>query len=69
MKNKKFVAHGEKVVKYMMENDGLVMFERRWRQHFVDSMDPKFLPDLWSVDHCHQELQSMDEDLKQIMNS
>ena len=30
--------------------------EKRWRQHFLDTMHPKHLPDLWSIDHQQQRL-------------
>lgn len=27
--------------------------EKRWRNHFLENMCPKYLPVLWSVDHNH----------------
>ena len=30
--------------------------EVRWRQHFLDTMKPKFLPPLWSVNHQEERL-------------
>ncbi|XP_077546846.1 exonuclease 3'-5' domain-containing protein 2-like [Haemaphysalis longicornis] len=53
--NEKFVPHGLKVVEHFKENGGLVNFELRWRQHFLDTMKPKHMPPLWSVDH-HREV-------------
>ncbi|XP_072023235.1 exonuclease 3'-5' domain-containing protein 2-like [Amphiura filiformis] len=50
-------SHGEKVVAAIVEKEGctgLVKFERRWRQHFVDFMQPRFLPELWSIDYVHE---------------
>ena len=35
---------------------GLLEFQRRWRQHFLDTMNPRFLPELWSVDHNPHQL-------------
>ena len=64
MLNENYTAHGEKVVKYMMDKEGLVCFERMWRQHFLDSMAPNFLPPLWSVDHSHDRLADMDTNIK-----
>ena len=29
----------------------LAEFVRMWRQHFLDEMKPRFLPNTWSVDH------------------
>ena len=50
--NEFYCAHGEKVVDFFRnENAGLVELERLWRQHFLDCMQPKHLPELWSVDH------------------
>lgn len=43
--------HGETVVKYFMEHGGLVELEQMWRQHFLDIMAPKHMPELWSVNH------------------
>ncbi|XP_072028689.1 exonuclease 3'-5' domain-containing protein 2-like isoform X2 [Amphiura filiformis] len=58
--NKEYTgSHGEKVVTAIMEKEGctgLVKFERRWRQHFVDLMQPQFLPELWSIDHVHERV-------------
>ncbi|KAH7973918.1 hypothetical protein HPB49_006932 [Dermacentor silvarum] len=42
-------AHGMKVVEHFKSTSGLVSFEMRWRQHFLDSMKPKHMPALWSV--------------------
>lgn len=53
--NEEFVPHGLKVVGHFKENGGLVSFELRWRQHFLDTMKPKHMPPLWSVDH-HREV-------------
>lgn len=47
------------MVQRVIEQEGLVAFERTWRQHFLDTMHPAFLPDLWSVDHSHDELINM----------
>ncbi|ELT94573.1 hypothetical protein CAPTEDRAFT_228908 [Capitella teleta] len=57
--NEGYIPHGKKVVDHMMENEGLVAFERTWRQNFLRVMQPKFMPSLWSVDHSHQELSDL----------
>ena len=50
--NEKFLGlHGERVVKAILEENGLIDFIRLWRQRFLDLMKPKHLPPLWSVDH------------------
>ncbi|XP_058805451.1 exonuclease 3'-5' domain-containing protein 2 [Phymastichus coffea] len=49
--------HGLKVVQYFEKKDGgLVELEKLWREHFLDTMKPKFLPDLWSVSHNQERL-------------
>ncbi|XP_063696742.1 exonuclease 3'-5' domain-containing protein 2-like [Culicoides brevitarsis] len=56
--NDNYVAHGEKVVEYFMNNGGgLINLERMWREHFLKTLKPKFLPELWSVDHNVQRLE------------
>ena len=31
-------------------------FIKMWRQQFVETMEPKHLPDFWSVDHNPEDL-------------
>ncbi|GIX88157.1 exonuclease 3'-5' domain-containing protein 2 [Caerostris extrusa] len=54
--NNSFISHGLKVYQYFCENDGLIQFEKMWRQHFLDTMKPQFLPAMWSVEHNHKRL-------------
>ncbi|XP_068712618.1 exonuclease 3'-5' domain-containing protein 2-like [Montipora foliosa] len=54
--NANFVSHGREVVKRVREEGKLLEFEKMWRKHFVDTMHPKYLPPLWSVDHRHEAL-------------
>ena len=44
-------SHGERIVKKLAENGNLKDFVKMWREHFLTTMKPKFLPDYWSVDH------------------
>ncbi|XP_070836173.1 exonuclease 3'-5' domain-containing protein 2 isoform X1 [Chaetodon trifascialis] len=55
--NKAYVPHGLKVVQAHAEQglQGLMDLERRWRQHFLNTMRPRHLPPLWSVDHNHSK--------------
>ncbi|XP_041810563.1 exonuclease 3'-5' domain-containing protein 2 isoform X2 [Chelmon rostratus] len=55
--NKAYVPHGLKVVQAHAEQglQGLMDLERRWRQHFLNTMQPRHLPPLWSVDHNHSK--------------
>lgn len=36
---------------------GLGKLEQRWRQHFLDTMKPRFMPECWSVSHNAYKLQ------------
>ena len=58
------------MVRYVMEKmeDGLVAFERLWRQHFLDSMKPNFLPKGWSVEHSHDQLMCLERDVLQSVS-
>ncbi|XP_074146577.1 exonuclease 3'-5' domain-containing protein 2 isoform X2 [Sminthopsis crassicaudata] len=56
--NERYVPHGLKVVQYHAKGGlrSLMHLESRWRQHFLDSMKPKYLPQQWSVNHNHRNL-------------
>ncbi|NXG76274.1 EXD2 protein, partial [Baryphthengus martii] len=56
--NESYTPHGLKVVQCCAKEGlrSLMQLERRWRQHFLDSMQPKHLPEQWSVDHNHAKL-------------
>ena len=54
--NSNFVSHGQEVVRKVREEGKLLEFEKMWREHFIDSMRPQYLPSLWSVDHRHEGL-------------
>lgn len=49
--NSDYVSHGELVVIAVQENGELIEFQQRWRQHFLDEMQPQHMPKLWSVYH------------------
>ncbi|CAG0901331.1 unnamed protein product [Darwinula stevensoni] len=55
-RNPSYVSHGEMVVRHYAANAGLMELERRWRQHFLDTMHPRYLPAMWSVSHNHHRL-------------
>ncbi|KAL9959867.1 hypothetical protein ACROYT_G033231 [Oculina patagonica] len=61
--NSNFVSHGQEVVKKVRKAGKLLEFEKTWRQHFLDTMRPQYLPPLWSVDHRHDGLKEKLEDL------
>ncbi|XP_034530318.1 exonuclease 3'-5' domain-containing protein 2 [Notolabrus celidotus] len=69
--NEAYVPHGLKVVQAHAEQglQGLMDLERRWRQHFLTTMQPRHLPPLWSVDHNHSKfLRKYGEDLPIKLN-
>ncbi|KAL0969483.1 hypothetical protein UPYG_G00227900 [Umbra pygmaea] len=69
--NESYVPHGLKVVKAHAEQGlrGLMGLERRWRQHFLSTMTPRYLPPLWSVSHNHDKfLRKFGEDLPIQLN-
>ncbi|XP_028995402.1 exonuclease 3'-5' domain-containing protein 2 isoform X2 [Betta splendens] len=69
--NEAYVPHGLKVVQAYAELGlrGLMDLERRWRQHFLTTMQPRHLPPLWSVDHNHDKfLRKYGEDLPIQLN-
>ena len=41
---------GKIVVEKILENDSLEEFVMRWRQHFIDTAKPKFMPEHWNVE-------------------
>ncbi|XP_068628735.1 exonuclease 3'-5' domain-containing protein 2 [Battus philenor] len=51
-----YESHGHKVVEYFLKNEGLLRLEELWREHFLVSMRPKFMPELWSVKHNEERL-------------
>lgn len=69
--NEAYVPHGLKVVRAHAEHGlrGLMVLERRWREHFLTTMQPHYLPPLWSVDHNHSKfLRKYGEDLPVKLN-
>lgn len=45
--------HGQLVVDYYKEssNGGIIELEKIFREHFLNTMNPKFMPKLWNVNH------------------
>lgn len=66
--NENYFAHGMKVVEFYKENkQGLVNLERKWREHFLSTMKPKYMPDLWSVEHNVERLVSFERHSLQLI--
>lgn len=38
---------------FQRKEGGLLELERMWREHFLLTMKPKYLPNLWSI--CHNQ--------------
>ena len=53
--NENYFPHGLKVY-LAYKKIGLINLETRWREWFLDSMSPKFMPDNWSITHNHTKL-------------
>ncbi|XP_030415569.1 exonuclease 3'-5' domain-containing protein 2 [Gopherus evgoodei] len=65
--NESYMPHGLKVVQCFAKGGlrSLMELERRWRQHFLDTMQPKHLPERWSVNHNRGKLiRKYGEDLR-----
>lgn len=48
---KDLLCHGHMVVSKLPDLDALQKFVERWRGHFLDNMQPKFMPEHWNVSH------------------
>lgn len=58
LENSDYCQHGERVVQQYRDHfGGLVELERLWRQHFLHTMQPRFLPELWNVNHNADRLE------------
>ncbi|XP_028410872.1 exonuclease 3'-5' domain-containing protein 2-like isoform X2 [Dendronephthya gigantea] len=54
-----FISHGREVVRKVKEEGELLAFERMWREHFLETMNPKYLPPLWTVDHEQEKVKKL----------
>ena len=54
-----FISHGREVVRKVSEGGELLAFERMWREHFLETMKPKYLPPLWTVDHEQEKVRRL----------
>ncbi|GIL71233.1 hypothetical protein Vretimale_2894 [Volvox reticuliferus] len=50
MEDENWRSHAELVVRALGGRDRLEAFVRGWRQHFLDTMRPQFMPNHWRVD-------------------
>ena len=42
--------HGYHVLQKLITEDGIENFVKLWRKHFMDAVQPKYMPTGWSVD-------------------
>lgn len=61
--NVNFKSHGEVVIKQVTEQKKLLEFEKMWRVHFLETLNPQFLPKLWSVEHRFDKMKEALEKL------
>uniref|UniRef100_UPI00358E6862 exonuclease 3'-5' domain-containing protein 2 n=1 Tax=Myxine glutinosa TaxID=7769 RepID=UPI00358E6862 len=71
MSNEAYIAHGPKVVETFAKKGlcGFLELEKRWRQHFLDTMAPQFIPDKWSPTHKHKKILADEQHTKQWSNN
>jgi hypothetical protein len=49
--------HGYQIVKQLDTHEKIEDFVRMWRKHFVETMNPPYMPEGWSIDfRCRVEL-------------
>lgn len=53
--NKKEVSWADELVGTIKNKEQLFDFVKGWRQHFIDTMNPLYMPKTWSVDHPLEE--------------
>lgn len=53
--NSEFKPHGQKVTD-AYKKIGLVNLEQRWRENFISSMNPQYLPEGWSTRHNEMKM-------------
>ncbi|KAG5683740.1 hypothetical protein PVAND_013005 [Polypedilum vanderplanki] len=59
-------SHSKIVVDYYKSHEGIIALEKLFRQHFLDAMQPKFMPKLWDVNHnaSRLEIRAMENRVK-----
>ena len=53
--NDSYEPHGLRVYNHYRKT-GVIHFEKLWRENFLKTMEPKFMPKGWCVTHNHQKL-------------
>jgi len=50
VKNRYLYDHGYHVVQKLDTEEKIMEFVKLWRKHFIDTMQPQYMPYGWSVD-------------------
>ena len=53
-RHSRFYDHGWHLVKKLDTDEKILEFVILWREHFLDTMDPKYMPEGWSVNFRHK---------------
>jgi hypothetical protein len=48
--NRHLYDHGYHLVNKLNTPEKMEEFVKMWRKHFIDTMQPKYMPDGWSID-------------------
>jgi hypothetical protein len=48
--NRHLYDHGYHVVQKLDTEEKIMEFVKLWRNHFIDTMQPKYMPNGWSID-------------------
>jgi hypothetical protein len=48
--NRHLYDHGYHVIQKLDTDEKIMEFVKLWRNHFIDTMQPKYMPDGWSID-------------------
>lgn len=58
IRTEEFKTHGELVVSRLTSQELLTDFIHMWRKHFLETMQPQHIHELWEVDRGKSELRS-----------
>ena len=53
-RHRRFYDHGWHLVKKLDADEKIFDFVKLWRNHFIETMRPQYMPDGWSIDFRHK---------------
>lgn len=59
VRTSEYKTHGQTVIEHLTTPELLTEFIKMWRKHFIDTMQPQFISELWGIDRGKSELRSM----------